>query len=219
MKHKPPGDCKKKRNSRKYLNKSLLKKINKNTTRKYYYPIYCGWNCKKTPLFNTASEALCFQLVQIFRDSIIYLRSIPDVFKYVGVCLVLSNQKHGLSRRKYVSRSSIEMEYFKQTDFLVWDNNKKWYHKSVVMFCGEELFSLCRNTLKQHPDFQCSSYSIFGAVPSCCVKLGDLTGNSKCVYPHNVIVGAEQHNQFWAIGVSLKNHFFDIKYGKYSIGE
>ena len=87
------------------------------------------------------------------------------------------------------------------------------------MFCGEELFSLCRNTLKQHPDFQCSSYSIFGAVPSCCVKLGDSTGNSKCVYPHNVIVGAEQPNQLWAIGVSLKNHFFDIKYGKYSIGE
>ena len=130
-----------------------------------------------------------------------------------------NKQMEGLSRRVYNSKSTIEMEYFKEVEFYSLNNTGKWNHRAVVMLCGEELFTMCRETLRKHPDFQGSSYSIFGANPSGCIKVLNTVGNSKCVFPHSVIVGSEQHNKLWGIGLSLKSHFSDTKFGKYSVGE
>ena len=84
--------------------------------RGYYYPIYKGWATTVTPIFETASAAICFQISQYKRDLREHNTIQPPVWLDVIGSIDPSDFENIISH-KFHSTSLIENFYFDQVRF------------------------------------------------------------------------------------------------------
>ena len=133
----------------------------------YYYPIYKGWATTVTPIFETASAAICFQISQFKRD----LREYNTIQTPVWLDVIGSidpSDFDNIISHKFHSTSLIETFYFDQVRF--YQVKKSSYLKSRLVRIQPQTFSFCKSTMKDNTDYLSSSSSIYKAGSFCVIE-------------------------------------------------
>lgn len=147
----------------------------------HYYPLYVGWTSQATPLFLTPTAALCYQLSRYLRDSLCHSPDVPKWLCCVGG-LAIKDTTSVYFGPSLKSSSKIENKYFSQIEvFYLTELSKR--QSSLVLKIPDDTFTLCRGSLKELPDYQSSSGSIYkpnaNAINlSCTTTLADREGMS-----------------------------------------
>ena len=133
----------------------------------YYYPIYKGWATTVTPIFETASTAICFQISQYKRD----LREHNTIKTPVWLDVIGSIDPSDFANiisHKFQSTSLIENSYFDQVRFF--QVKRDSYLKSRLVRINSQTFLCCKNTMKDNTDYLSSSSSIYKAGSFCVIE-------------------------------------------------
>ena len=81
----------------------------------FYYPIYKGWVTNTTPIFETASAAICFQISKFNRDLLQHNTIEPPVWLDV-IGLIDPSDFDNILPYTFNSTSLIETSYFDQVN-------------------------------------------------------------------------------------------------------
>ena len=136
----------------------------------YYYPIYKGWVTTTTPIFETASAAICFQISQYKRD-LLQHNTVRTTVWFDVVGSIDPSDFDQIIPHLFHSTSVIAQAYFDEVKFF--KAKVPSYIKSRLVKISSQTLSFCSATFKDNTDYQVSSTSIF--------KPG-----SFCVIEHNV---------------------------------
>ena len=156
-----------------YKNKRRRKSIKNSSDSfhdSFYYPIYTGWVANITPIFESASAAICYQISRYKRDLLDHNTAVqPAWFDCVGS--IHPDDFKGIESYVFQTNSTIEESYFENINFY---KIKECHHaRSTLVRITNQTFVSCLNTMKEYTDYQSSSTSIY--------KQG-----SFCVEEHNV---------------------------------
>ena len=169
----------------------------------YYYPIYKGWATTVTPIFETASTAICFQISQYKRD----LREHNTIKTPVWLDVIGSIDPSDFANiisHKFQSTSLIENSYFDQVRFF--QVKRDSYLKSRLVRINSQTFLCCKNTMKENTDYLSSSSSIYKAGSFCVIEHNmksisycfDSTGISQKRDTNNLILTVSSSNNILA---------------------
>jgi len=130
----------------------------------FYYPLYRGWVSEVTPIFFSASAALCFQYSRYLRDSLwCSMEFEPPWLFCVGCISELSSDS--LELCPFSSKSKIETQYFESVTFYKVKPN--YVVKSMIVTVSSALLKMCRDTFRECPDYHSSSNSIYRSKCTC----------------------------------------------------
>lgn len=133
----------------------------------YYYPIYKGWATTVTPIFETASTAICFQISQYKRDLCEHNTIKTPVWLDVIGSIDPSDFANIISH-KFQSTSLIKNSYFDQVCFF--QVKRDLYLKSRLVRINSQTFLCCKNTMKDNTDYLSSSSLIYKAGSFCVIE-------------------------------------------------
>ena len=166
----------------------------------YYYPIYKGWVTKITPIFVTASAAVCFQISQ-FRRNLLLHNTIkqPSWINCVGS--IHPSDFVNIEPLVFDSKSLIERSYFENVNFLKFTSNS--HVKSRLVRIVSQTFLSCQETMKDNTDYQSSSISIYKP-GSFCVEEQNVKSMSH-VFDKKGICQKRDENDLIATVLNAKN--------------
>ncbi|OEU22185.1 hypothetical protein FRACYDRAFT_232339 [Fragilariopsis cylindrus CCMP1102] len=194
------------------------RKLAENSMQSYmYYPLYNGWLGKTIPIFETTTEAICWQLSRLMKDGVTHSQHHKKELRWVRACGRI-DRKHYKAHEQYriTFNAKAEKDYFSGTKFYTIGSNSKSIETKIVMM-NEEPFVDCCGSFKLHPDYQTSSGSIFRTK---CIRNTNTDDISNIQTNLNYIPQVIHPNSFGMISICSKSLLQNLKLHKdYSINE
>lgn len=147
------------------INSTLISRDTPSQQTMYFYPIYCGWSFREEPpIFLLPAQALTWQLSRFKKDGLSNIWGpglYPDFLKFVGTVAVHQSCIKSISLPSN-RPSKIENAFFSNVKFFEVSDSSKIVQSSYTRI-NEDIFILCSSTMKDTPDYQASSNSIYRA--------------------------------------------------------